>query len=240
VKASKFVDHLRRKFKDEYEIGGDKAIAMRLGISAQTLRNWQNTRGELEPFQITNALLKAEGNAVENAQYQTIRAIVEFYEIECVDSKGGSTCELLPRASEGTSMQNSVREELQGRNGLYLFYDSRGRALYVGKARRQSLWKEMNLAFNRSREEVQSIKLVQHPSRGQSFKPGYKHARQPAWRSLKPYDLASYFSAYWVVDGMIDDLEALIVRGFANDLLNIKMERFQHVRALGPSKPGVR
>lgn len=29
---------------------------------------------------------------------------------------------------------------------------------------------------------------------------------------------------------MIDDLEALLVRGFANDLLNVKMERFAHAR----------
>lgn len=29
---------------------------------------------------------------------------------------------------------------------------------------------------------------------------------------------------------MINDLEALMVRGFANDLLNVKMETFAHSR----------
>ena len=37
--------------------------------------------------------------------------------------------------------------------------------------------------------------------------------------------MASYFSAYKVDDGMIGDVEALLVRSFANDLLNIRMER---------------
>ncbi|AJD47097.1 hypothetical protein S7S_03375 [Isoalcanivorax pacificus W11-5] len=29
---------------------------------------------------------------------------------------------------------------------------------------------------------------------------------------------------------MIDDLEALMVRGFANDIMNVKMETFMHTR----------
>ena len=44
------------------------------------------------------------------------------------------------------------------------------------------------------------------------------------------HDLATYFSAYEVADVMIDDLEALMVRSFANDLLNIRMERFRRDR----------
>lgn len=42
--------------------------------------------------------------------------------------------------------------------------------------------------------------------------------------------LGRYFSAYNVDSGMIDALEALLVRGFANDLLNVKMETFAHSR----------
>jgi len=36
----------------------------------------------------------------------------------------------------------------------------------------------------------------------------------------------SYMSAYHVPDGLIGKFEALIVRSFANDLLNVKMENF--------------
>ena len=88
----------------------------------------------------------------------------------------------------------------------------------------------MNLAFNRKRD-VQTIALVQHPERNQEFKPGYEKLRQPKDTQLELFDLACYFSAYHVDDGMINDLEALMVRGFANDLLNVRMETFAHSRA---------
>jgi hypothetical protein len=38
--------------------------------------------------------------------------------------------------------------------------------------------------------------------------------------------LATYFSAYQIVDGMVNKLEALLVRSFANNLLNKRMETF--------------
>ena len=219
MQASAFVKNLRKKFADDYEIGGDKSIANRLGVSLATLRTWAKSDKELAPFQIANALIKSRSTAVSQAQIDTIKPIVEFYEIECSDSKQGSKSEILPQAERCSKMQRGVRIELLKRNGLYIFYDSRGRALYAGKARKQSLWKEMNLAYNRARGEVQKIKLVGHPERNQEFKPGYEHTRQPRDWQLKLHGLATYFSAYWVTDGMIDGLEALIVRGFANDLL---------------------
>jgi hypothetical protein len=40
------------------------------------------------------------------------------------------------------------------------------------------------------------------------------------------HELAIYFSAYQVDDEMVDKLEALLVRSFANDLLNVRMEKF--------------
>ena len=39
-------------------------------------------------------------------------------------------------------------------------------------------------------------------------------------------DIAAYFSAYEVAPGMIDVIETLLIRAFANDLLNKKMETF--------------
>lgn len=228
MKASQFVADLRKKFSSDHKDGGEDAIADRLGLARATLRSWAKSDEDLQAFQITNALVKAQGKAVAVAQYDAIKPIVEFYRIECSDSKQNAKYELLPQPSKCTKMQSGIRDELLKRRGLYLFYDSRGHALYAGKARKQSLWKEMNLAFNRDRYEVQAIKLVPHPERQQDFKPAYEKPRQPKDTSLRLYDLAAYFSAYWVTDGMIDDLEALLVRGFANDLLNLRMETFDH------------
>ena len=36
--------------------------------------------------------------------------------------------------------------------------------------------------------------------------------------------MAAYLSAYRVADGMISEVEAMLIRGFLNDLLNINVE----------------
>lgn len=87
----------------------------------------------------------------------------------------------------------------------------------------------MNLAFNRKRD-VQTIAPVRHPERNQEFRPGYEKLRQPKDTRLELFDLAHLFSVYKVDDGMIDELEALMVRGFSNDLLNVRMETFAHAK----------
>jgi hypothetical protein len=42
-------------------------------------------------------------------------------------------------------------------------------------------------------------------------------------------DLAMYFSAYKVDEGMINNIEALLVRVFANVILNSRMEKFEEI-----------
>ena len=62
------------------------------------------------------------------------------------------------------------------------------------------------------------------------FRSASVKGRQPRVTELQLNQLARYFSAYEVDSHMIDDVEAMLVRGFANDLLNKKMERFEHAR----------
>jgi hypothetical protein len=106
-------------------------------------------------------------------------------------------------------------QELKDHNGIYIFFDSRGRAIYAGKAVQQKLWSEIKSAFNRQRGEVQTIKRVAHPNKNYTFRrsePVALHA------------IAAYLSAYAVPIGLVSKIEALLVRGFANDLLNTRME----------------
>jgi hypothetical protein len=70
------------------------------------------------------------------------------------------------------------------------------------------------------------IKRVRHPKRNQAYKTTDEKSRQIVERAVPLHELASYFSAYRVVDGMINEVEAMLVRSFANDLLNTLMERF--------------
>jgi hypothetical protein len=156
--------------------------------------------------------------------------VVEFFPISLVESMRGAKYEILSGYDEADREHryySGVKDELNSCFGIYIFYDSRGRALYAGKAVKQSLWKEMNSVFNRSRDEVQRIKLVSHPQRNQEYKTSDEKSRRIMDRPVKLYDLSTYFSAYEIAPTqMISMFEALIIRAFANDLLNIKMENF--------------
>ena len=225
MKATDLIEALAKKLGTSSQT----ELASVLGVSVGTLANWKNRDEDLSPSQVASALAKSQSAAVHRAQLETIQPVVEFYRIEKCLTKREASWQVFDGGPDAIWYAQGLKAELEASYGIYIFYDSRGKALYVGKAREQTLWKEMNLAFNRKRE-VQTIALVNHPERNQVFKPGYEKLRQPKDMQVELFDLACYFSAYHVDDGMINDLEALMVRGFANDLLNVKMETFAHSR----------
>ncbi|WP_256941073.1 hypothetical protein [Burkholderia sp. AU33803] len=162
----------------------------------------------------------------ESAHECAIAPVVEYFQLSAYRRSTNGTAELFPtRPPNTTKALLGLKGALEESHGIYVFYDSRGRALYVGKAQRQSLWKEMNLAFNRDRDTTQRVYRVQHPERGE-FRTSDEYARQVRLTRRHLSHLATYFSAYKVDDALINELEALLVRSFANDLLNVKMERF--------------
>lgn len=227
MKATELINALSKKLgtTSQGELAGV------LGVTVGTLINWKNRDENLSPVQVAAALAKSRSAAVRKAQIETIQPIVELYPIRKCSSAREVNWEVFDGGKDSTSYAQGLKAALKESYGIYIFYDSRGQALYVGKAREQTLWKEMNHAFNRSRGEVQSIRLTQHPDRNQEFQSGYEKLRRIKDTKLGLYDLSFYFSAYHVDDGMIEDLEALMVRGFANSLLNVKMETFAHTRA---------
>jgi len=164
-----------------------------------------------------------------------IRPVVEFFPVHDEDSRHGASREVFtPFDDEGEVLPwyEGLLKELKGAHGVYLFYDSRGRALYSGKAKRQDLWTEMKSAFNRDRD-VQRVRMVRHPlERRREYRSRNEQVRQIQPKVLALHDLAAYFSAYEVHADLIDDVEALLVRGFANDLMNVRMETFEHQRAV--------
>jgi transposase len=225
LKAVELIEALSRKLGTNSQA----ELAAAIGISVNTLINWKNRGEELSPNQVASAIAKSQTAAVQKSQYETIKPVVEYYAIKKCLTKREAGWQVFDGGEKATLYARGLKEALEQSIGIYIFYDSRGHSIYVGKAREQSIWKEMNLAFNRPRE-IQKIALVDHPDRNQEFKPGYEKLRQPTDTQLELFDLSHYFSAYSVDYGMIDDLEALMVRGFANDLLNVKMETFAHSR----------
>lgn len=157
-----------------------------------------------------------------------VRPIVEFFGFDWDDAPRSENVVLFSEQmwDEGTHRYLAgVKQALRDAKGIYIFYDSRGRAIYVGKAERQSLWKEMNLAFNRGRGDVQSIRRVSHPVNNVAYRGPEEVKRRILRQEVKLYEIAKYFSAYEIAPKtMIGMFEALLVRGFANDLLNKRME----------------
>jgi hypothetical protein len=89
-------------------------------------------------------------------------------------------------------------------------------------------------------QSVQQIKRVDHPERRQEFRTSDEKRRQIRLRRVPLHDLAGYLSVYHVADGLIGKLESLLIRGFANDLLNVRMENFGwEIKAAtqGPAMP---
>ena len=55
---------------------------------------------------------------------------------------------------------------------------------------------------------------------------------------MKLYELAAYISAYMVADEMINELEALLVRVFPNDLLNKRIEKLGRAKKTAKNSSG--
>lgn len=228
MKGSDVIKALKRKFR----ASTDQALAVKVGITVPGIQVWKN-RPEITSRQFAELVHKAAMTGGRNVEASAIRPIVEFFPIQKAHSVQKATYLVF-----GASAQNGgrhkylegLRTELESHFGVYIFFDSRGQAIYTGKARKQSLWKEMNLAFNRERGEIQKIKRVRHPKRNQTYTSSNEKARQISDHVVPLHELAQYFSVYQIRDGMIGEVEAMLVRSFANDLLNKRMERFGQQR----------
>jgi hypothetical protein len=205
----------------------DAVLAREIGVTQATLALWRGKK--LTTRQVINLMEKIEKRASKRSVAQAINPIIEFFYIDPVESRNDATWELFS-ASKGREDRHPYLDGLQKHlntvHGIYVFYDSRGRAIYVGKAQRQTLWIEMNLAFNRDRGEVQNIKRVAHPTSKVAYKEKEDGRRTIKKQPVALHAIASYMSAYEIADDLIGKLEALIVRSFANDLLNVRMESF--------------
>lgn len=221
MKANELIDAIKNKLN----ITTDNKLAEYLGMTQPALILWRKRKKPLSPLQIANTLVKAKDAARKDTHRSAIQPVVEFFPIEAAEVGRVGKREVFRTGKAAGQHLNGLRKSLEGSKGLYIFYDTRGKALYAGKTTKQNLWKELHSAFNRDRS-AQVITLVNHPIIDVEFRPAHTKVRQPKDVNLKLHDLAAYFSAYAVADGMIDDLEALLVRVFPNDLLNYKMEKF--------------
>ena len=139
MKATDLIESLTRKLGTTSQ--GELAAA--LGVSVGTLINWKNRDEDLSANQVASALAKSREAAVDESQLRAIQPIVEFYTIDRCLTKQEKSWQVFNGGSGASKYAQGVKAELEGSYGIYIFYDSRGQALYVGKAREQSLWRKL-------------------------------------------------------------------------------------------------
>lgn len=221
MKGNELVTALIKKFR----LNTERELADLLHVSAVTVAGLRKTE-IISVNKFANLIAKTLKSGAAKAEAEAVMPVVEFFVIDRSESKQSTKYELFSIEVEGKvhKYREGLKKELCGHHGVYIFFDSAGKAIYVGKAKRQNLWSEMTNAYNRARAQ-QIIKLVSHPSRNQDYTPCNEKERQITPRYVKLCEMATYFSAYSVANGMIDSIESLLIRSFANNLLNTKMEK---------------
>jgi hypothetical protein len=223
LRGDDFLKALKAKLVEGDQIANtDRALADHLGLTVAGLANWRS-KENITVRQMVGLIERVEKRAVQRAEGTAIRPIVEYCRLERCSSKRDARYEIFSTAGDAALYLQGLKEELTAHRGVYIFYDSRGRALYVGKTAKLTLWQEINNAYNRERS-IQNIRRVEHPQRKQAFRKADEQRRQIKPANIQLHDMAAYLSAYRVADGMISEVEAMLIRGFPNDLLNVKVE----------------
>ena len=125
--------------KKKLRVNTDRALADRLGTSVPAIQLWKN-RPKVTPRQIAELVQRANRAGARNFQANVIRPHVEFFRIEKCESKHGANYEVFSGKDangEDHPYRVGLKDELAQHYGVYVFFDSRGQAIYTGKARRQ-------------------------------------------------------------------------------------------------------
>lgn len=207
--------------RDKLAVKNESESAALLGMTPGALSIWKNRSRGITARQIANAIKTSRDQAAREAHASVYRPIIELFPIS--PTTVGKKAKVF-NTDNGNKQRTGLKEELSKSYGIYIFFDSRGRALYVGKAEDQTIWVEMNDAFNRHRNS-QTVSLVKHPTNNMGYLAAHEKLRQPVDVHKTLLDIAAYFSAYEVEKSVINDFEALFIRAFPNDLLNFKIEK---------------
>ena len=125
-------------------------------------------------------------SAYENAELKNnsnaIKSLIEYAPITH-HSEGGKKAVTI-RATNGFG-HLKLRQKLEFKHGIYIFYSSLCKPIYVGKAKKTNLWSEANSAFSRPLKTA--VNRVNHPTETQS-RSRSKLANHP----VNMYDVVSY------------------------------------------------
>lgn len=195
-------------------------LARTLGVKSHDVYHW--LAGQVKkPSTIEKIIESIVNSSRRQAISDSYNTIAELKPLKARLTKQGGSYDMVIGKNENES--KSIEQELKAEyGGLYIFYDSLGKAIYAGKTEikkkngkicKNSLWDEMKSAFNRERKS-------QIIFRSNNSKANTRITKQKYFL----YETACYVSAYKVDELAISDFEALIIRSFPNDLTNVRME----------------
>jgi transcriptional regulator with XRE-family HTH domain len=180
---------LLEALEEEYGPVTQAQIAAALGVTQATISNWKNG-GEPSKRNLKKLIEFFRGHHAATL----VRPILEFQVIHPV--KSGNEW----RFTSDEEVVSSLKEKLDSRPGIYVFYDSSAAAIYLGKTE-SSLYGEAK----------QRLKAI--PNRSMYLPTKAKVGAMG--------DRARFMSAYEVtIPAAIKNLESFMLRAFANDLLN--------------------
>jgi hypothetical protein len=168
---------------------------------------------KLDAGQIAKFFRKAIKSRRETYSQSYIKIIVELFPIERTPSKQGKRWELFL-----TDQYSNLRDIMGSTAGLYSFYDSRGKILYVGKTK-NNLWDEMKTTYNRKNVNQPTWNVGHNPKKDPVGK-----ERKISVKNLPLWNTARYFSCYCVDPLFVDSVEAMFTRMLPNDLMNYRIE----------------
>ena len=198
------------------------------------ISTWPKNPKPFSDTEIFNLVKDATDAAVKREREELHKnfliPIVEYFPIEKVQLR--KQYEIFSTGDESLQRNRKMRKDLENtKAGIYIFYDSRGRAIYVGQTGGQerrntnTLWSEMKIAFNRKPNEIQKLYRIDHSHNAKA------QDKKLASKPVQIHELARYLSAYKMDNNihpnMIHNIEALLIRTYASDLVNKRMEDFK-------------
>ncbi len=183
---------VREKFKKN----SSREVASVLGIAKNSRDTYKSTNSAKE-VTVKKAIIRAMEKYEEQMIASSLKPLCEYHKIT------------LDKTSKGFSIRQSnsnksFRTKVENRNGIYIYFDSRCRAFYVGKAQKTELFTEIE---NRTKKKITV------------------RASKVGPKSLLQGEVLSFISAYEVTPpSLIPKLEAILIRVFKNDLTNHKVE----------------
>ena len=183
---------------DEFECNNPSQLAKMLDVNADQISKWRAK--DLTPTTARNIVKRLDARFVRNS----FQSICEFRRLAPL--KEGK-----PNTIRNRIQSEHLSAELEKFQGIYTFYDSSGRLIYVGKTEKNTLLKEMGQQFTKRKVRIRKTDNNGH----------FRHQ----WVSL--CEFVEYCSAYSVHSAVIADFEALIARIAPNDIANDQIPKYK-------------